>query len=281
MQTFIHDGMTFSVVDAGPADASPERTVVLLHGFPQTSAAWQDVSARLHSHGFRTLALDNRGVSPMARPPRRSDYRIEHLVSDVVALLDAAGLEQANVVGHDWGGAIAWGLAQRRPERVRTQAVLATPHPAAMLWASLHSTQALKSWYMGPLILPLVPEVGLTWALRNFGLRNLGLPKAQEEEYVRALTQLGAVSGAVGPYRALPTMALRGRSDRPADEITVPTTFVWGNRDVALGRAAAERTEKFVTGDYRFVELDADHWLPEKESERVAEEITRRVEGTV
>lgn len=281
METFTHDGMTFSVVDGGPQDAPAERTVMLLHGFPQTSAAWRDVTARLHEQGFRTLALDNRGVSPMARPSRRSDYRIEHLVDDVVALLDAAGLAQANVVGHDWGGAIAWGLAQRHPERVRTLTVLATPHPAAMFWATTHSTQALKSWYMGPLILPFVPEVGLTWLLRAVGMRNLDLPREQEREYVRALTQLGAVSGAVGPYRALPTMLLRGRSQRPANEIVVPTTYVWGNRDVALGRAAAEHSAEYVVADYRFVELDADHWLPEKQPERVTEEIVRRVTGEV
>lgn len=279
MESYTHDGLTFGVVDGGPQDAPAERSVVLLHGFPQTSAAWHQVSPRLHEQGLRTLAPDNRGVAPMARPPRRRDYRIEHLVDDVAALLDAAGLDRAHVVGHDWGGAIAWGMAQRHPDRVATLTVLSTPHPAAMFWAARHSTQAWQSWYMVPLMVPLVPEVGLGWALRRFGLRALGLPAEQEREYVHTLTQLGAVSGAVGPYRALPTMLPAGRSQRPADEITVPTTYVWGNRDVALGRAAAERTARYVTADYRFVELDADHWLPEKQPERVTEEIVRRVTG--
>jgi pimeloyl-ACP methyl ester carboxylesterase len=89
MDSFRRDGLTFDVIDAGPADGEP---VVLLHGFPQDSAAWNQVAPALHQHGLRTLAPDQRGYSPMARPRGRSYYRLRETAGDVLALLDAAGL---------------------------------------------------------------------------------------------------------------------------------------------------------------------------------------------
>lgn len=306
METFTHDGMTFRVRDGGPSDAPEERTVVLLHGFPQTSAAWSDVSDRLHAQGLRTLAPDTRGIAPSARPARREEYRIDRLVSDVVGLLDAAGLDAVHLVGHDWGGAIAWAFVRRHPDRVRSLTVLSTPHPGAMAWAMRHSTQGLKSWYMLPLLVPAVPELAIGWGLRRFGMAGLGLPKEQEREYVDALTTFGALGGAIGPYRGMTTRRRRsaGASEsssssspssspsspssapstgprRSGRGVAVPTTYVWGRHDAYLGRAAAERTGSHCTGDYRFVEVDADHWLPEKQSELVAREIASRVLGTV
>lgn len=277
MRTFTNDGMTFSVVDGGPGDAPEARTVVLLHGFPETSAAWGPVSERLHADGLRTLAPDTRGVSAGARPRARSMYRIERVVGDVVALLDAAGLGSIHLVGHDWGGAIAWEVARRHPERLRTLTVLSTPHPAALRWAMRHSTQGLKSWYMLAFQVPVLPERVLAWGIERNGLDSLALPPEQAAAYVHALSQPGALTGALGPYRGMFT---RGTDDARVSEsrpITLPATFIWGNRDPFLGRAAAERTVEHCRGDYRFVEVDADHWLPEKQSALVADEIRRRV----
>ena len=155
MDSFRRDGLTFDVRDAGPPDGEP---VVLLHGFPQDAAAWDAVSPSLHQHGLRTLAPDQRGYSPMARPRGRKHYTLRETTGDVLALLDAAGLESAHVVGHDWGGMVAWALGAWHPDRVRTLTVLSVPHPAAMAKAMVTSTQALKSYYMGLFQLPLLPE---------------------------------------------------------------------------------------------------------------------------
>src|SRR5215217_5446294 len=126
--------MTFDVRDSGPPGGD---AVVLLHGFPQTSTSWDDVAARLNQAGFRTLAPDQRGYSPGARPRGRSAYRVSECAADVLALLDAAGLESAHVVGHDWGGFVGWQLGGRHADRLRTLTVLSTPHPAAMTRAFL------------------------------------------------------------------------------------------------------------------------------------------------
>ena len=126
MDSFRRDGLTFDVLDSGPADGEP---VVLLHGFPQDRTAWNRVAPALHQHGLRTLAPDQRGYSPMARPHGRSAYRLRETTADVLALLDAAGLESAHVVGHDWGGIVGWpsapgiptGSAPSPPCRCRTR----------------------------------------------------------------------------------------------------------------------------------------------------------------
>src|SRR3978361_2578612 len=128
MDSFSRGDLVFDVRDSGPADGDP---VVLLHGFPQDSSSFDRLSPVLHSAGLRTLAPDQRGYSPGARPPGRSAYVMREVVDDVLALLDAAGLDSAHVVGHDWGGIVAWALGAWHPDRIRTLPAISVPHPCA------------------------------------------------------------------------------------------------------------------------------------------------------
>lgn len=268
MHQFTRAGLTFPVRDSG--DPSGEA-VVLLHGFPQDASSYDEVVPRLHAAGFRTLVPTQRGYAAGARPPRRADYRTQETAGDVLALLDAADLARAHVVGHDWGGAPAWALAAWHPERVASVTVLSTPHPAAMLASFTRSTQALRSWYMAVFQLPALPEVAARRTLART-LRDSGLPEAFAERYTAAMAEPGVLTGAINWYRGLPL------STRPAvGRSRVPTTYVWGRHDFALGRTAAELTERYVVADYAFVELDAGHWLPETAADAVAAAILDRV----
>lgn len=274
MDTFTRDGLTFEVLDGGPDDG---EVVVLLHGFPQDATAWDRVSPLLHAAGLRTLAPTQRGYSPDARPRRVTAYRVPELVADVVALLDAAGVQRAHVVGHDWGGGVAWALAAEHPDRVASLVVLSTPHPSALAWAFRHADQGRRSWYMLAFQLPLLPERGLARMLRSGGLRRTGLPAEDSGRYAARLGRARALRGPVHWYRAALRPARRGRGGLRAGPVPVPTTYVWGTRDPFLGRAAAERTARHVTGDYRFVEVDAGHWLPERQADAVVREVLARV----
>ena len=271
MDNFERSGLRFEVLDAGPTDG---ETVVLLHGFPQQPSCYDGVARRLNDAGLRTLAPTQRGYSPSASPRRRRDYRIAELTNDVVALLDAAGVERAHIVGHDLGGAPAWGMGGWRPDRTASVVVLSTPHPAAMVDAFRHSNQALRSWYIGFFQLPLLPEV-LTRRMLAKGLRDRGLPEQHVKTYVYAMADPGAMTGGLNWYRGLP-FSMRESVGR----IRVPTTFVWGRHDPAINRFAAERTGSYVDGPYEFVDLDAGHWLPESEPNAVAESILRRVHSS-
>lgn len=268
MDAYANGALRFPVVDGGPADGEP---VVLLHGFPQGPAAYADVTRRLHVAGLRTLVPTMRGYAPTARPRGRRAYRTTQTVGDLLALLDTAGLPRVHVVGHDWGAAPAWATAAWHPDRVASLTVLSTPHPAAMLASLVRSDQGLRSWYMGFFQLPRLPE----WAARRTLARTLadsGLPEPQLSAYVAAMSDRSALTGALNWYRGLPFSA------QPAvGPVAVPTTYVWGRHDFALGRVAAERTARHVHARYDFVELDGGHWLPETEPEAVAAAILQQV----
>jgi pimeloyl-ACP methyl ester carboxylesterase len=244
--------------------------VILLHGFPGSRRTWDDVAPLLEVAGARVIAFDQRGYSPGARPRRRRDYRADDVTADVLALLDALGVPRAHVVGHDWGGFVAWRLAAVAPDRLPGMTVLSTPHPTAMIRSMLSSDQALRSLYIGFFQLPRLPEALLRPRLARM-LRRSGLSPAYAEEYQRFLAAPGALRAALHWYRGMWLPDRRGRRARA--HVRVPTTYVWGNGDPALGRRAAELTRRYVEGPYRFVELDENHWLPERAAPTIAREI--------
>lgn len=272
MHTFSHDGLSFTVADTGPADGP---VVVLLHGFPQTVESWRPVAAGLNAAGLRTLALAQRGYSPAARPQDRAAYRMPLLVGDVLAMLDAAGVEQADVVGHDWGGSVAWVLAAGHPDRVRTLSVLSTPHPAALARSFL-GRQALKSWYMLALQLPVLPEraqLAHDAQLLRRALADSGLPADSVAEYVDRMQQPGALTAAVNWYRGMSLRELRA-----VGPVTVPTLYVWSTGDHYLGRTAADLTTSWVHADFQRAVLNGiSHWIPETAPDEVVELVRRRV----
>lgn len=277
MDGFSRQGLRFDVSDTGAADAP---VAVLLHGWPQDRTAWDRVTPLLVDGGLRVLAPDQRGYSPSARAPGTAAYRMPELVADVLALLDQAGVARADLVGHDWGGSVAWAFAERHPERLHSLTVLSTPHHRALAWAFRHGAQARRSWYMAAFQVPVLPELVLRRTLPVV-LRRSGLPAPDAQRYAARFREPGAASASLAWYRALP-MSLRSNASGNPEEtsgsrrITVPTTYVWGRHDPALGRAAAERTGRYVASDYRFVELDAGHWLPETHPEDVAGQVLSR-----
>lgn len=263
-------GLEFDVTDEGPLDGEP---VVLLHGFPTDRSSWQQVAPRLHAAGLRTLAPDQRGYSPAARPPGQAEYRLEELVADVLALLERAGVARAHVVGHDWGGAVAWLLAGNHPDRVASVTVLSTPHPAALSRALRHPDQLRRSWYMAAFQLPRLPEWRLATEFVGL-LTRTSLPAPDARRYAERLGSAEALTGPINWYRAARSSHVRAR------RVTVASTYVWGSRDFALGPLAARLTADHVTGDYDFVELDAGHWLPETRPAECADAIIARVRST-
>jgi pimeloyl-ACP methyl ester carboxylesterase len=268
---FVRPGLRFEVVDAGPPDAP---AVVLLHGFPQQPSSFDAVANRLNAAGLRTLTPSQRGYTRAARPTRRRDYRTAATAADVVALLDTAGLAQAHLVGHDWGGNQAWGAAGWHSDRVATLTVLSTPHPAALMKSLWTSKQGLRSWYMALFQLPALPEALARRTLAKSLLDN-GLPAEFVDHYAEAMAEPGALTGALNWYRGIP-FSMR----QPLGPIKVPTSYIWGRRDSVLARAAVKLTADYVNGPYEVVELDAGHWLPETVPDAVADAVLARVAST-
>jgi pimeloyl-ACP methyl ester carboxylesterase len=258
VHNFVREGLTFDVTDEGPSDG---RVVILLHGFPEDRETWSAVIPQLTAAGHRVLAPDQRGYSPGARPKGRRAYVTSELAADVLALADVAGAERFDVVGHDWGAGVAWELAGRHSERIRTMTTLTVPHPRAMLDAMRHSSQLLHSWYMLFFQLPWVPEAALKAAGFERAARQFerdGLDAESARRYARRMQDPAAMTGPINWYRALP---LGGRSPLPT--VDVPVLYVYGSGDRYLTRYGAERTGRYVTGPYRFELLEGmSHWLP-------------------
>lgn len=263
-------GLTFEVWADGPADGEP---VLLLHGFPQHSGEWELILPVLHAAGLRSYALDQRGYSPGARPPAVADYRRDECVADAVAVLDELNVPAAHVIGHDWGALVAWNLAARHPDRVRTLTAVSVPHPRAMADAITNDAeQQARSAYIG-----LFREVGraeeMLLADDGAALRGLlaGVGADRVERYVAPMREPGALTAALNWYRAL-------NWDNLAGPVTVPTTFVWSDGDVAIGGTAARACADHVTGDFRFVTLEGvTHWIPEEAPAALAEAALARI----
>ena len=273
MPTADINGYVFEYSDEGPKDAP---VFLLLHGFPQDRTSWDGIAAALTQRGFRVIRPDQRGYSPGARPRGAAAYRLGLLVSDMVGLLDHLDVPAAHVMGHDWGGAVAWALAAEHPDRLITLTVLSTPHPLALTKAMWSSSQGLKSWYMGMFQIPGLAERMLTPGGRGWSAIMRGLPRAAQEHYGVRAQEPGALTAMLDWYRAMPRdiaePSVRWR------RIGVPTLYLWGTADPALGAAAARLTSKSVAGPFTFVALPGEgHWLPERAQDKVMEHLMRHV----
>jgi len=272
-QIEIGDGLVFDVAEQGDPDG---RAVLLLHGFPQTHRAYDALAARLAPRGLRLLAPDQRGYSPGARPADAAAYALGNLVDDAARILDAYGIESADVVGHDWGAAVGWALAAARPERVRTLTAVSVPHPRAMSDA-LHdasSGQRERSSYIQLLRLPgKAEEVLLDDDAKRLRAVFEPLPAITAEPHVRALSDPATLTAALNWYRAT-----RFEDTATLPEVTVPATYVWSTGDPAIGRDAATRCAQYATGPYRFVELDGiSHWIPDQAPDALADAVLNRL----
>ncbi len=260
------NGFTFNATAAGPPDGRP---VLFLHGFPQTSWSWHAQLEAMAAAGYRALAFDQRGYSATARPAEIDDYRLDALVSDVVAITDALGISRFDLVGHDWGAVVAWATAARHAPRIRTLTAVSVPHPHAF-GAALSGgddDQSKRSSYMDVFRQPggvaetlFLGEDGSGDGLRRMFAGSGMAPDAPEiEVFVTAMLEPGALTAALNWYRAMTPEAFAD-----VGVISVPTMYLWSTADIAIGRVAAEGSAQWVTGPYRFEVLeDVSHWIPE------------------
>jgi pimeloyl-ACP methyl ester carboxylesterase len=232
--------------------------VVLLHGFPEMWWSWRHQISPLVAAGYRVVAPDLRGYSDT---DAKGPYDVDTLRDDVLALLDHLGAEKVIVVGHDWGGYIAWHLASTRPSRVAKLVVLNMPHPA-LFYRALRTrwSQLRRSWYVLFFQLPVVPPLlltrghgaGLTRLLRAAAVDKTHFGPQELRPFADAVSKPGRASAMIGWYRAAFRAGLRGGLRGPAhlrdyERVTVPTLLVWGMDDTALGyHDLVPGTEQFV-----------------------------------
>jgi epoxide hydrolase 4 len=265
------NGVTLNVVEAGPLDGP---LAILLHGFPESWYGWRHLIAPLAEAGYRVLAPDQRGYGASDKPRGVAAYALDILADDVVGLVDASGRERATVIGHDWGGVVAWGAISRHPTRFDRAVILNAPHPDAMLREIKGNLgQFLKSWYILFFQLPGLPEM----LLRRHDFRRLvdgmthssrpgTFSTADFERYKAGWAEPGALTAMVDWYRA----GLRIKHDPfPDPLVQVPTLLIWGTRDRFVVPGVA-RSSYALCESARLEWLDeASHWVQHEEPEKV------------
>jgi len=266
------NGVRLHLVEAGSGPP-----VVLLHGFPEFWYAWRHQIPAVAEAGYRPIAPDLRGYNLSEKPQGVRAYELRHLVADVAELIRWTGAPSAVLVGHDWGGAIAWYVAKHHPALVHRLIILNAPHPVMMNRELGSWAQRRRSWYAFAFQIPALPELAiraldfaiLRRILRRDPVRPGAFTGDDIEAYVRALSQRGALTATINYYRAL---RARGRPSGPRwrdTTISAPTLVIWGERDRYLGLPLLDGLERLVDS-LRIERIpDASHWVQADAPERV------------
>jgi pimeloyl-ACP methyl ester carboxylesterase len=266
--TLRHEWRTVNGVRLHCVVAGHGPLVVLLHGFPEFWYSWRHQIPVLAQH-YTVVAPDMRGYNQSDKPPHVNDYVLPTLVEDVVQLIHSFGQEQAVVVGHDWGAAVAWETALTRPEVIKKLIILNMPHPRLFVQNLLtNPRQMLRSWYISFFQLPWLPEAALranNYRLIEQAFRRMAVHKERFgqdliEQYKQAAAQPGALTSTINYYRAAARRGLLGVAGRdPVGRI--PTLVIWGEQDTALGKELNDRLTHYVLNlRLRFIP-DASHWV--------------------
>ena len=264
-------GLVFDVLTAGPPDAP---LVLLLHGFAESFHMWRDHVSALAAAGYRAVAPSQRGYSSGARPDTsdHSNYMFDRLVADAMMIADAYGGAERrfHLAGHDWGGSLAWAIADRTPERLASLTILSRPHPIAfnnaleMPDGEQKRRSAHHRWFLEADAVPRLLADEVRW-LRDRHQANR-VPAAATQLHLTVIGNEAAMSGALAWYRA------RGTHHKPVGVIGVPTLYIWGDADDTVGRAAAEGTAAYISAPYRFEVLPGGgHFVADQFPERVSE----------
>ncbi len=257
-------GVTLHVVTAGPENGEP---VVLLHGFPEFWYAWRHVIGRLAAAGFKVIAPDQRGYNESDKPEGIEAYRVETLADDVAGLIAALGYQQVDLVGHDWGGGVAWQTVIRHPERVRRFAVIDTPHPQAR--DGFESKDETITWFRTFMQLPWIPEIssrlGNYWLLAS-NLRKTSSPGTFPDPVMdlfrSAWDQPGAATATTNWYRA----AFRYPSHFDGEQrIAVPTLVIVSPHDAFIPGDVTRRSTRFLDHGHLVELQNGTHWVIQEE----------------
>lgn len=251
---FERDGLRLAYVDSAP-DQTDRPAVLMIHGFPDTADLWAHQVRDLQAQGFRVIAPDTRGHGASDLAARAGDYHWSEVVADLLGLLDHLGLDQVDVVGHDWGAAFAWLLAGRHPARVRRLVVISVGHPTAYARSGLR--QKLRSWYILYFLLAGIAE----WTLRlPFfpGFRAVFTSHPDPGEVKARMAAPGRWRAALRVYRANVLSVLLGRHPK----VRAPTLGIYSRGDAHLVERQMVRSDQWVHGRFRYVPVDGGHWVP-------------------
>ena len=263
------------VFDCRIAGDSKNEMVVLLHGFPETSHMWIDLMADISGLGFFCVAPNMRGYSKGACPKGKQHYILDKLVQDVLDIAKHFGKEKFHLIAHDWGAVIGWGLVHDNPMKILSWTALSVPHLKGFGEAILNDAdQQKKSQYIKNFQTPFLPELRIRQ--HNFELfKKLWKYSSieEQEDYLTVFRNKKSLTAALNYYRSNFKLLISNAYGK----VKAPTLFIWGENDMAIGAVSVENSHKFMTGYYKFLKLDAGHWLIQTEYKVIKKAITEHL----
>jgi len=274
-------GVTLNVQQGGPEHAEP---ILLLHGFPESHRTWRDVAPAL-ARDFRVIAPDQRGFGGSDKPEGVEHYKTDRILEDLIALADALGLERFTLVGHDWGGAVAWLAALRRPDRIARLVIVNAPHPYIFQKSLIDDpAQRAASQYMNAFRNPAMEQGIAAMGLETFFAKSFGahldlavIPEEEKRAYLRNWSEPGALTAMLNWYRASEILVPQVGEDAgapawtkgPFPRIATPTLVIWALQDKALLPVQLDGLHALID-DLRLVTVaDAGHFVPWQQPEPV------------
>ncbi len=264
------NGLNFHYVSAGEEN---KEVIVLLHGFPEHWHTWRSQIPFL-AKKYHVIAIDMRGYNLSDKPKDVKDYRVELIVNDIKEIIKDLGIDKIHLIGHDWGGAIAWSFASMYPEHLNKLVILNSPHPICMIKAMKTSLQLLHSWYFLFFQLPAVPELSLSVKDYKSAVESLkktssnpeiAFTQDDEERYINSIKIPGALSSMINYYRALLRYGIGVRIRK----IENPTLIIWGEKDVFLLKDVNQNIDKYVSNIKIEYLPDSSHWVHRDEPDKV------------
>jgi pimeloyl-ACP methyl ester carboxylesterase len=275
-------GLRFEVATAGEGD----KLALLLHGFPECAYSWRNQIPLLVSLGYRVWAPNMRGYGRTDKPVGVKNYALELLESDVTDLIDASGAKSVLLIGHDWGGMVAWSYAMNGTRPIERLVVLNCPHPVNFFKGLRSAAQLKRSWYIGLFQLPWLPEKLISYkraawlerVVRGWAVHQDQFSDADIDVIRNNALIPGALTGMINYYRASGRALLKGEQ-RHTSKIRVPSLLIWGERDLALGKELTYGTDRYVTDlTVRYIP-DASHWVQQDTPEAVNRELAAFLGG--
>ena len=263
------------------------KLVILLHGFPEFWYSWRHQIPALARH-FKVVAPDMRGYNESEKPVGVANYHIDRLTADVMSLIRAFGEERAIIIGHDWGGGVAWAFGANYSQATERLVVLNCPHPAAFQkQLKANRSQLRRSWYIFYFQIPWLPELGLRLfrgrlveqAFRGMAIRKEAFPAAELHKYAEALAKPGAARAAINYYRAAFRHRLKN-GELEFAQISSPTLLIWGEDDSALGKELTYDMDEYFTGSFEIKYIpQCSHWVQQEQPELVNQHLLEFLVG--
>lgn len=274
-ETWLHHDIITNGIRMHYVSQGSGPLIVLLHGFPEFWYSWRLQIPFLAELGYTVVAPDLRGYNDSDKP--RTGYDVPNLLRDIVGLIKGLGQEKAIIVGHDWGGALAWSFATSYPQMTERLIVLNAPHPGALLRELRNPQQLRKSWYIFALQIPVLPEyiLGRNHAkaiermIYGAAVQKEAFPSYVLARYREAMNKPGALRASISYYRALFRNPFHPGGSNLKAQITSPTLLIWGEQDIALDISLTRGLERWVP-DIQVRRIpDSGHWVQQEKPELV------------